>query len=508
MKLFKKSTISLAMTAALIGGVMATQQASAYEDLHTGGETRVTSNGVGQALVYPHYTVNEGWTTNINVINTSSTHAVAVKVRFRESQNSRDVLDFNLVLSPNDKWSGTVKEAGAGVVLTTADASCTIPAIPANGAPFSSDGYGFVNPNAPAQQSFRDSGTQTEARLKEGYAEILPMAWSSDILDTVYMGALHSQTTGIPGSCANVRAAFVPTDVFGNGVNEALVPARPSLLHGTGRPTIASDISWTAIPTGSNPLRGSMVLINKEGGVAGGTNAVAIADWMQGLNLLTAQEFPFYLEPTLASAGGLWTIDGLVDTDEALAASTVANEWAENPLNGADQDWVITYPTKSFHVDIESVPGGNIQAGRTDYRLNGATLGALAPFTNAFTGGTSEISIVPEFYDLEEGEPTGGAGSVSFSPGSFSSSVPTLKYESNVITFGGTSVLSASAPLNLDPVGDIKGLTSGWMALGTPGDGSLLGDPGLPTVGFTIKTRNAGDATLSFGQIMDHSYAQ
>ncbi len=500
MKLFKKSTMSLALTAAMVGGVAMTQQANAAPQMAGGAAApaHVSVNGLGQALIYPHYTVNSGWQTNINVVNTSKTHAVAVKVRFRESENSRDVLDFNLVLSPNDKWSGYVKEAGAGVSLFTADRSCTVPAIPSSGAPFSADGYSFTNPN-PAQQSFKDSGSQTAARMKEGYAEIIPMAWSDVTTDAVFAGALHNQATGNPASCGAVRNAFVPADTFGNGIAEAL-PVDADGVRGSGSAPIALDTDWVAIPGGENPLRGSLVLLNKEGGTAGGTNAIALANWMNGVELLTAQEFPFYLEPTLASANGLWTATGLGVTDAALTATAVINEWAENPENGADQDWVVTYPTKSFHADIESVPSGNIQAGSTAYRGLG-TVATLPPFENIFAGGVSEITIAPSFYDLEEGEPVGGAGSVSFSPGSFSSSTPSLKYESNVITFGGTSVLNSAKPLNFDPVGDIKGLKSGWLNLGTLGAGS-----GLPTVGFAVKTRDAGSPGLSFGQIMDHSY--
>ena len=498
MKLFKKSTLSLALTAAVAGFAL-TQTASAYVQ-SAPGAAHVSVNGAGQALIYPYYTVNNGWQTNINVVNTDNTHAVAVKVRFRESENSRDVLDFNLVLSPNDKWSGTLSEAGAGVSISTVDTSCTVPAIPGTGQEFIQDGFGFVNPNS-ALQSFRDSGTQTGARLKEGYAEIIPMAWSDVTTDTVFSGSLHSQTTGIPANCANVRQAFVPTTTFGNGIGEVLPTGTDGIL-GSGAPSISGDADWTAIPVGSNPLRGSMILLNKDGGTAGGTNAVAIADWMEGTPLLTAQEFPFYLEPTLASSQGIWTSGGLAATDAALTATNVINEWAENPNNGADQDWVVTYPTKSFHADWEgTTPFSNIQSGSTAYRGLG-TPANVPPFENVFAGGTSEITIAPAFYDLEEGEPAGGTGSVSFSPGSFTSSAPSLKYEANVITFGGTSVLNSRLPLNFDPVGDIKGLTSGWMNLGTPG----VAAAGLPTVGFTMKTRNAGDATLSFGQIMDHSY--
>ena len=71
----------------------------------------LNSDGVGQVLVYPYYTVNNGINTLISVVNTTD-QVKAVKVRFLEGKNSRECLDFNLYLSPYDVWT-------AGLVATT-----------------------------------------------------------------------------------------------------------------------------------------------------------------------------------------------------------------------------------------------------------------------------------------------------------------------------------------------------------------------------------------------------
>lgn len=49
---------------------------------------------------------------NFRIFNNSD-NAVAVKVRFREAENSRDVLDFIVVLSPDDAWSGWIDDLNA-----------------------------------------------------------------------------------------------------------------------------------------------------------------------------------------------------------------------------------------------------------------------------------------------------------------------------------------------------------------------------------------------------------
>ena len=54
-------------------------------------------DGLGQVLIYPYYTVNKSQDTLFSVVNTDPVNGKAVKVRFLEGYNSREVLDFNLL---------------------------------------------------------------------------------------------------------------------------------------------------------------------------------------------------------------------------------------------------------------------------------------------------------------------------------------------------------------------------------------------------------------------------
>src|SRR5256714_5733490 len=93
----------------------------------------VNPNGLGQVLLYPYYTVrtdNLGnpYNSLLSVVN--STNSVkAVKVRFLEGKNSREVLDFNLFLSPFDVWTAAIlpDTATGGAKVGTFDVSCTLP---------------------------------------------------------------------------------------------------------------------------------------------------------------------------------------------------------------------------------------------------------------------------------------------------------------------------------------------------------------------------------------------
>ena len=111
MKTFKQKALFSALT-----GVGALAMAGAANAVY------VNADGLGQALVYPYYTVRAGNTTLLSVVNTT-TQAKAVKVRFLEGKNSQEVLDFNLFLSAKDVWTGLIAPTTAGATILTADKS-------------------------------------------------------------------------------------------------------------------------------------------------------------------------------------------------------------------------------------------------------------------------------------------------------------------------------------------------------------------------------------------------
>src|SRR6185436_7239610 len=120
MNIFKKKSLYLA-----VAGVSA---------LGAGSASAVTLNadGLGNVLLYPYYTVREtsagnAYNSLLSVVNTTAS-AKAVKVRFLEGKNSREVLDFNLYLSHNDVWTAAILPSSTGGALVgTLDKSCTLP---------------------------------------------------------------------------------------------------------------------------------------------------------------------------------------------------------------------------------------------------------------------------------------------------------------------------------------------------------------------------------------------
>ena len=101
MNKFNKKSLCVALAATGLLGAAGVAQA-----------VNLSEDGTGNVLIFPYYTVNttaagNAANTYINITNTTGC-TKAVKVRFLEGRNSREVLDFNVFLSPFDMWTGAV----------------------------------------------------------------------------------------------------------------------------------------------------------------------------------------------------------------------------------------------------------------------------------------------------------------------------------------------------------------------------------------------------------------
>ena len=128
--------------------------AAAVASVAAGTVADVSRTETGDLAIIPYYTVLDGVNTGMHIINTTENTQV-VKVRLRRGTDSKDALDFNLVMSPRDEWTANIGAGGAnGVVVTTNDNTCTVPAFPEGGAEMPS--------------TYADGAT-------EGYVEIIGM---------------------------------------------------------------------------------------------------------------------------------------------------------------------------------------------------------------------------------------------------------------------------------------------------------------------------------------------
>ncbi len=356
MTISKRKMIYAALLSAF-GGLGAVGTASAVQ---------VNPAGIGQALIYPYYTVRTAgrgaYNTYLSVVNTTVS-TKAVKVRFREGKNSKPVLDFNLYLSPFDVWAAAVVPASesdptAGAKLITADTSCTTPAYKGNESAFVFSNAAFTN----ADGTSTDGETTSIDRTSEGHFEIIEMG---DVTGTITTGLVHRN--GVPVNCG-VLGVLTTSD--------------------------------TRVRGASGGLTGSGMLINVNNGTAFSYNAVALDDFATGVNLWSK---PGSTLPDLGSASPrvsvVLTREGMVTSDwsnspvsadpvsAVLMHDNLINEFVLDTATFSGTDWVMTFPTKYAYVANDVVIGQK--------RVNSA---AQRPFQqNFWTGGACDAIVVTPF---------------------------------------------------------------------------------------------------------------
>jgi len=190
----KKTSLTTAVIAGLTGvaGIM-----------NMAGAVNLSNDGTGSVLIYPYYTVNANNVTLLTVVNTTA-EGKAVKVRFLEGEDSREVLDFNLYMSPFDTWTAAVYSSGVGASVKTTDHSCTVPtnSLLQAGVAFRNNAFAGGN---------NDTGPETLDRTREGYIEMIEMGTVTNTTDGSLDAITHDGNPGgFPASCPQVVAAWTP----------------------------------------------------------------------------------------------------------------------------------------------------------------------------------------------------------------------------------------------------------------------------------------------------------
>ena len=421
----KRNTLTTAVLAGLTGmaGMISVSNA-----------VNVNPDGLGQVLLYPYYSARGENDTLISIVNTTE-RGKAVKIRFIEAMNSREVLDFNVYMSPFDVWTAAVTADGDGAKMTTNDTTCTVPYF------FGDQGgeqefleFGFAG----------DGGPQGIERTASGYIEVIEM------------GTMVAQPSGEPGAGDPAIIPWSAKHVQGEPrncdrlVGEWTQGAGLAWLDG-GDSTFGFDTELGA----SGGLFGSATVMNVAEGVMLSYNATAIDGfWAQGDMNHTA---PDSLLPGLAAGTGeesfvfnngvleahTWD-DSLLAVNATLTYDRLMNEYVTAADAGARTEWVLTLPTKRFHTDSGTgvVPNEPIP-----------------PFTRTWHMTDDGLHLACEdlsyrFWDREEREPAPEVGPPIVSPPPPADEVPVFQLckEANVVRFSSDGTLPEYTEILKEPM--------------------------------------------------------
>lgn len=474
----KRNSLTTALLAGLAGAAGLASTATAVN---------INPDGLGQVLVYPYYTVNGGNQTLISVVNTTN-RVKAVKVRFVEGRNSKEVLDFNLYLSPFDVWAAAVfgndPQTGAANMIFS-DTSCTVPILRNIVVPFRNYQYSGSNQDHPDNDIALLSSLE---RTREGHLEMIEMGLlQTGTVSTQLAEEATHNSAGVPTNCQALVNAWTPPSGgwFLNGAANIDTPAGG--LYGAG--AIVDTANGTMLAYNADAIEGFYTDSTAPGALhaAPGTVDPDLRDADNGVSVnafVFSQNGASVIQETFPV--GLTTPDAV---SLVYMHDAIYNEYNTEAALGASSEWVITMPTKRYYVDFD------------------ADIDVIDPFTEAFRDDGSaceEISV--SYYDREEQAPGTPPGSVDISPPPPDITItgPSLCWEANVVSFnqtavangGESAILGSDFAFNLNTTASATvTFTTGWLRMGfddptTVGQDNVLTTPdgsqyfGLPVTGF------------------------
>ena len=550
---FKPLGLVAAVAAATVGYTGVTQA------------TTFAGTGLGDAAIVPYYTVQGDYVTGVHITNTSE-YTQVVKLRYRRALDSMDALDFNIVLSPYDMWTGSIRQKDGGISVGTSDVSCTAPAL--------------VGGEAPMGDIFRDGA-------EEGYVEIIGMG-SLDEGSALGAASDHG-LIGVPLDCASAESNFFRNARVGGKYD----PTKKGVLAGdlthqtcsdAVLKTITGDVTATCATSKvaliqnawgdtGNVLNVTYFIRSQESGTEFGGRAIHLADHANGAMASnqelfingTTDNFSF-LYPDL-DGGNPGDVSGIGDTGatvvappggqlqaprgayqpvrDVLGASQVINEWSNNPGNGVSTDWVVTMPGQYLQLNLPVYLDSLEVGGKPCLDIVSA---ANVPTTS---GGPYiecdardlPVSLAIEFWDREEQQTTSPSGGLVISPAtSDQPDTAILPNEVNVIEWtDGTNapVLDSAFATSFNTAA--LGSPFGWATLSVTSSAGSATKPlakvadyeaingalpnpapnnriaawfnttaltgAVPIVGFAAWERTfANNPAASYGRIIDHAY--
>ena len=522
----KKNVLALSI-AAMIGGLGFAGAASAVvlngtlvPDAKTLGATNatafeLTNGGVGHNLIVPYFTAQDGNMTVLHLTNTDVKNGKAVKVRFRGAANSDDILDFQVLLSPGDVWTGAVTAGADGVAqLTTADGTCTVPKLTKGVA------QSFDTRRLQGSLSAADKAAGT----REGYVEIFNMAdipdaavygaatnaksalftaikhvggvapCTASVIDTALLETAYTEptaaaagfatpTTGLMGDWYIINVA--KTTTFSGGAT-ALTAVSATGVAGRGNfvlfPQLSASVGSPDAFTADPALRTVPANVGTTK-VVGGAVGPLPANYTLPVVEAAYYDLPDLSTPYLIPANTPITAAGAAIQAELLtqqlAVKSITNQYANDASITAKTDWVFSMPTRRYSVAMDYRATTPVRVF-TPGILNGGAAFFYAGNTAVDAGKICVNSNGQSFFDREETTKSSGA---VFSPGS----VDKTRFcgETSVLSFAdaGTSVLGATVARQ--DTGS-SAYVNGWSVISTANGGA-----GLPILGSSfIKLTN------------------
>ncbi len=436
MENIRKSKLAVALTAALgLGAFAGSAQA-----------VNVANDGIGELSYIPYYSVTKGQEEFIKLVNTSA-RTVAVKIVFRRGTDSREVRDFNIIMSPFDEWvAKVVPSANGNAKVVTKDTTCTIPnkdqwtkeADGSYSVDFDNTLFGS-NVTVESENVITGFKNSLVKEIKEGYVYVAVMGINRP---DITIGTVNSvpylakHINGVPRDCGSIDWGFA------NRLDD-----------------VASQFT-----TPESVLRVTSSLVDVKAGSAVEVPVTTFANAFNiGANITSSSveqpdesfvdvESDIFIDSSATLATG--TLD---KGQRALSTTVMANQvvGTYDTTNSQTSNWIVNFPTKRSLMQL---------------------FPAVQPFND------SVVTIAKASFDEEEET---SVTTTKFSPALTKTVV--LPWEVNVVGFSNNNSLVSGLFTDSG-----QGFAKGWMALTFPKavavssvDGKVT-YTGMPVIGFEL----------------------
>ena len=381
-------------TAALLGGLALTSLAQAAVIQGTGsvptsvslGNTdavgfTMADSGPGHILVVPYFTAQNGQGSVLHLVNTDVNNGKVIKVRYRGAGNGDTLLDFLVLLSPGDVWTGLVFARADGLArLATADKSCTYPRL----GELSEVAFNTARLNPTLPDADKSNHT------REGSIEAIVVAdipsgasYGSATNERSALFTAIKQVNGIAPCTTAALEASLLTDITSEAIAASRGLATPT--GGVGGSWYIIDIpntttfagaatAFKAVNAAGKNARGNFVLFPQSNdpvsqperftadpllvsaGLAGRSkDASGNLSNLTTAPVLTARfsDLPDLSTPYYLPASALNARVTAGDLSQLMAVTEVSNQYTGESSISAKTDWVFALPTKRYSVAVD-----------------------------------------------------------------------------------------------------------------------------------------------------------
>lgn len=324
---FKKKLLSSVVAAGMIAGFAASGNVSAVH---------VSEDNVGQVLLAPYYNVNNGWKTQVAVVNTRTDAAVKVKIVLRSRAHSTEVLDFYCYMTPGDVCRFDVVNINGQANMFSNDDSVRSVYNPVT----------FASQQAITQPLFDDRMLQVDSNdtNEEGHIEIIG----------AYAVTVGTVTT--PSGVVTVKRAMSKHELV-----KIFDAPRTSLIAGPGVTITSIDPALVRltgdvqlVKTGNSDRMGySIPALDGSVGDMPGTDPRTALPFDGRVIANSVFDVTIAQETAIGNGFGIGGSDNIYELETALASATLAGTYEDDrsaATAGVNRtNLVVTFPTKYRH---------------------------------------------------------------------------------------------------------------------------------------------------------------